>query len=656
MQSLFQSSFLQALGYAIAHSMWQTAIVWLLYVCITGLISMSAAARYRLGVIAQSVGFIWFLFTFRFYYQQYHTAWQPLQNTAAPELQPVIPQGSGYLSGIIQWMLKGELLLPYISMAYLLLITVLCIRWFMGYRKTQLIRYQGLQKMPAEWRLFVQRIATQLDIRKPVQVFLSEQVSTPLTIGFLKPMILVPVASINHLNTEQMEAVLLHELAHIKRYDYLVNLLLSVAEIGLFFNPFTQLLSKAIRKERENSCDDWVLQFQYQAPVYAEALLRIAYLQQAPSLAMAAAGKKNDLLNRVKRMTDQKENSFSYRKQLLALCLVTGILCSVAWLSPIHNTRTDKQAAVPKNVSRPEQVKQAYAVEPMAMTVENPLFNPVFFLTKPLQAEMKKSMASAGRSMEAEGNSNQHRIASLTPMVASAMKLAALEMETQQPDWEKEIRQIEKAKQELTSTLSADSLMLPASLRTQLRQDMNKELRNMSAEIRKAKADMQKALQESANIKLNKEKILRDVQKAMETVAELDKAGLDKLILQSLQSVEPLLRGLEKTGHPADPKTSKTIQAEAIPGIPDVADPKEALAVIDIMGTTDSVLPFSVPVLTPFEVQRIRNELLQRFSTRMQLQLVLMKDAREKQVKLIQLVNRKQANNQNENQNLIVLQ
>lgn len=178
----------------------------------------------------------------------------------------------------------------------------------------------------------------------------------------------------------------------------------------------------------------------------------------------------------------------------------------------------------------------------------------------------------------------------------------------------------------------------------------------MSAEIRKAKADMQKALQESANIKLNKEKILRDVQKAMETVAELDKAGLDKLILQSLQSVEPLLRGLKKTGHPADPKTSKTIQSEAIPGIPDVADPKEPLAVIDIMETTDSVLPFSVPVLSPFEVQRIRNELLQRFSTRMQLQLVLMKDAREKQVKLIQLVNRKQANNQNENQHLIVLQ
>lgn len=654
MQSLFQSSFLQALGYAIAHSIWQTAIVWLLYVCITGLISLSAAARYRMGVIAQSMGFIWFLFTFQFYYQQYHAAWQPLQNTAVSQLQPIVPQGSSYLSGIIQWMLKGELLLPYISMAYLLLIAVLSIRWFMGYRKTQQVRYQGLQKMPAEWRLFVQRIATQLDIRKPVQVFLSEQVSTPLTIGFLKPLILVPMASINHLNTEQMEAVLLHELAHIKRYDYLVNILLSVAEISLFFNPFTQLLSKAIRKERENSCDDWVLQFQYQAPVYAEALLRIAYLQQVPSLAMAAAGKKNDLLYRVKRMTDQKQNSFSYRKQLLALCLVTGILSSVTWLSPIRHTHAAKQAVIAQTLSRPEPFKQTYTVEPMAMTVENPLFNPVFFLAKPLQAEMKKSMASAEKSLEAAGNADQKRITSLTPMVASALKLAALEMDARQPDWEKEIGQLEKAKQELARNLSADSVFLPANLRNQLRQDMNKELHNISAELRKAKTEMQKAFQENANNKLNKEKILRDVQKAMETVAGLDKEGLDKLILQSLQSVEPLIRESEKIIQHARPATSKTILTEPMPEIPDVPDRKAPLAMSDDLETEDCVLPYPLPVLSPLEVQKIKTALLQRLSANMQLQLVLVKDAREKQVKRVQLVNRRQA--KNENRNLIIFQ
>jgi len=111
-----------------------------------------------------------------------------------------------------------------------------------------------------EWRLFVQQLAQQLGIKKTVRIYLSGSITSPLTLGFWKPVILVPLASINHLTTKQVEAVLLHELAHIKRYDYLYNIILSVIEAVLFFNPFTQLISKQLKRERENCCDDWVLQ------------------------------------------------------------------------------------------------------------------------------------------------------------------------------------------------------------------------------------------------------------------------------------------------------------------------------------------------------------------------------------------------------------
>ena len=142
-----------------------------------------------------------------------------------------------------------------------------------------------------DWKIFVKQVSYQLGIKKNVTIYLSELVTTPMTIGFLKPIILVPLASINHLSAEQIEAVLLHELAHIKRLDYLFNLFLSVAETILFFNPFSQLISKTIKKERENSCDDWVLQFKYNPSMYAEALLRIAYLQTSSSFAMPFVGK-----------------------------------------------------------------------------------------------------------------------------------------------------------------------------------------------------------------------------------------------------------------------------------------------------------------------------------------------------------------------------
>jgi bla regulator protein BlaR1 len=204
MQHLFQSSFLQALGYAITNSLWQMALVWLIYMSITGLMSISSAAKYRLAVAAQVTGFIWFLVTFQFYYQQYNQALHQTDLLPA-NMQAIVSTNTDLSSQLINWMVKAEQLLPYVSMAYICLMVFLCIRWFMGYRQTQQIRNNGLQKMPAEWRLFVNRIAGQLNIKKKIQVFLSDTVTTPLTIGFLKPVILIPVASINHHTTAQQK-------------------------------------------------------------------------------------------------------------------------------------------------------------------------------------------------------------------------------------------------------------------------------------------------------------------------------------------------------------------------------------------------------------------------------------------------------------------
>jgi bla regulator protein BlaR1 len=550
MQHLFQSTFLQALGYAIANSLWQTALVWLVYMSVTGIVSMSAAAKYRLAVSLQVIGFAWFLITFQFYYHQYSNAWQLSKLPVSENVRAILSSNTDISSQLINWMVKGEQLLPYVSMAYLLLMIFLCTRWLIGYRQTQLIRYSGLQKIPANWRLFVKKIASQLGITKEIRIFLSENVTTPLTIGFLKPIILIPVASINHLSTDQLEAVLLHEMAHIKRYDYLVNILLSVVEISLFFNPFTQLLSKCINKERENSCDDWVLQFQYNASVYAEALLRIAYLQSSPAFAMAASGKKrNELLIRVKRMIDKKENHFSYRKQLLAFVIVTGILSSLAWLNPI--TPHAKLATVTIKGSQPLiKSAQPYAIEPMAVSVDNPLFNPVFFLSKPLKEEMKKNIASAqkemGTTVSADVNEQMGFIESIPPLVAGALKQASAEMKT-------------------------DSIFMDPKTRIKLKEDINQSMKKMNAEIRQAKSEMERGLK-IAEASVDKEKIMRDIQKALESVDQLNKMGLDKIIMGALQIPGMMLDEKNKHASPPAPEKDSERMKRSMPSPASVAD------------------------------------------------------------------------------------
>ena len=170
MQPVFQSTFLQALGFAIANSLWQTALVWLIYACVNTVVSFTASAKYRLAVAAQFMGFVWFIITLQFYYSQYSSALQH-SPAASTGVQNILSGNTDLSSGIIQLMLKAEQCLPYISMAYLLLMVFLSIRWFLGYRQTQQIRKNGLQKIPADWRLFVKRIAVQLGIKKEIRLF-----------------------------------------------------------------------------------------------------------------------------------------------------------------------------------------------------------------------------------------------------------------------------------------------------------------------------------------------------------------------------------------------------------------------------------------------------------------------------------------------------
>jgi bla regulator protein BlaR1 len=534
MQQLFQSAFLQSLGFAIANSLWQTALLWLVYIAVSHLLPLSSAAKYRLAVIAQLVSFVWFVVTIQFYYSEYRALLNAAPMAPAGSMQAVIAGNEGTASQLLRYMVKVEQMLPYVSMAYLLLMVFLCIRWFSGYRQTQLVRNQGLQKIPVDWKLFVQRISAQLGIKKEVRLYLSENITTPLTIGFLKPIILVPLASINHLTTEQLEAVLLHELAHIKRYDYLVNIILSAVEIGLFFNPFTQMLRKQIHKERENSCDDWVLQFQYKASDYAEALLRIAYMQATPALAMAATGKKNDLLVRVKRMIGQKENQFNYRRQLLALALVTAILSSIAWLNPVYSTHHDANIAA-TGKQAVGSYKHTIAIEPMAMKVSNPLFNPVFFLSDPLKEEVQRGLAAAQKEMAdlvTPVNGHPALIETISPMVANAMEIAAHEMAEKESGLDRQLSSLTSARKAIEGLL-ADSLFANGKIQSEWNKAFKTVLREVPANIEKAKKEIANNQQlkrqmnwDAAKFSWDNEKVQKDISNAME---ELKNLSFDKM-------------------------------------------------------------------------------------------------------------------------------
>src|SRR5579871_4214197 len=297
MQMLAQSAFLKALGWSLLNSLWQMSFLWLVYFVINfSSKKITANAKHNLAVVLLCAGFGWFLFSFLNYY---------IQSENGVSFFTFSVMGDGNLPAIFFNNVKifVEQALPYLTCVYLVVLAFQLSQYSKDYLASKRLMNDGLHKINADLRLFSQEIAYRLGINKKVKIYLSSLVDSPMTLGFFKYIILIPLATINNLSTQQAEAILLHELAHIKRNDYFLNLLVTVTGILFFFNPFAKLLIRNIRKETENSCDDLVMQFRYDPHSYASALLSLEKMRNHHQLAMAANGRNNHLLlARVKRI------------------------------------------------------------------------------------------------------------------------------------------------------------------------------------------------------------------------------------------------------------------------------------------------------------------------------------------------------------------
>src|SRR6478735_10826678 len=231
---LVQSSFLRALGWSLIDSVWQMGILWVLYLGITANGKrFNASKRHSLALLSIAGGSTWFLS------ELIYNLVNPGGIAFTATRETVIYHFTTLTPGL-------DSVLPILSIAYLFVCPMLFIRLIRQYRLTRKLSIDGLQKIHPELRLFTQQHSKQLNISRKIQIWLSANIDSPLTIGFWKPMILLPLAAVNKLSIEQSEAIILHELNHIRRNDYLVNLLVAFSTVVLFFNPFARSLARIL--------------------------------------------------------------------------------------------------------------------------------------------------------------------------------------------------------------------------------------------------------------------------------------------------------------------------------------------------------------------------------------------------------------------------
>ncbi|RZF60417.1 M56 family metallopeptidase [Sphingobacterium corticibacterium] len=385
----------QALGWSIAHSLWQGALIYgMLCFLYLFLPKLTAKNKYAFALFGQFILSIAFVITFGHYMDISSTSEEVFMDYVAAPLVLSSETSSSFLKAV-------NPLLPWMSSLYVLGLSFQFIIFSSSLSKLRYLKTRGLSTIPIVWDQSFRDICFKLQIKQHIQFHLSEKISVPMVIGHLKPIILFPVAFVNHLELEQVESILIHELAHIKRQDYLFNLFKVAMETILFFNPFVWLLSRYIDTEREHACDDIVMKWTPSSIAYAQALMSVECLKStaAPMYAMAAIGKKHHLLHRIQRITNMEKNHLHARQHLIAVVLCSLALLTIAWISP-----SEKPATVTEEINMTPAVEDPtaiYQIPPAAAAPDYPSFLQDT-ITPPLSPEEPRTEETYIKDVEAE--------------------------------------------------------------------------------------------------------------------------------------------------------------------------------------------------------------------------------------------------------------
>lgn len=223
--------------------------------------------------------------------------------------------------------------------------------WRMGaWMAARRMRTNGVCAAAPDWQARVSELAAQLRVTRPVRLLESCLAEVPVVIGAVRPVILLPVGLATGLRPEQVEALLLHELAHIRRHDYVVNLLQTAIESLLFYHPAVWWVSGVMRAQRENCCDDLVVRMRGNAREYAATLARLETARyRAPEPAVAASGGR--LIDRIRRLTNPPQSRVS-AAPAVSVALVTMAVAFGFWHARPAQAQPVQAAPAPAAVAQ----------------------------------------------------------------------------------------------------------------------------------------------------------------------------------------------------------------------------------------------------------------------------------------------------------------
>jgi beta-lactamase regulating signal transducer with metallopeptidase domain len=393
---------MRLIGMALLHFLWQgVAIAAAAFMGMT--LVRRAAAKYVVSVAMLALMMASPVITFLLLAQRHD---MPVPTASATRLiNPAPPQFAAMPSGPAQFFKLGtadsnkdsSIYLLWFVEAWFLGVVLLSLRPAAGFLLIERMRIKKGAPVTGALRERCLELQERLGLSRVVQYCESLQLQAPAVVGWFRPVVLLPVSALTGLSAQQLEAVIAHELAHVKRLDPFVNLFQIAAETLLFYHPAVWWLSKRIRAERENCCDDVAISVCGNPVEYARALATMAEWQSAPALAMAA--NRSPLAERVARLLGDAKLDHGLPSAGLVvglLCVCTSVLASNALFgaAQAHKATADQsQAPVVQEV--PAEDRGPVIVVRPAKPLPKPVTEPgITFIPTPAPSPAAEHLAT----------------------------------------------------------------------------------------------------------------------------------------------------------------------------------------------------------------------------------------------------------------------